>query len=380
MTTKKMIFVLFFIMLFALPVFATEPYQYENDLDSLIRDFGADKLYSQTPDMAKEALDELGIGGIGVEDIANLTPVKLYDFIVNETGKRMAAPLRVCGIVFGIILLGAIAELFGTSSGKDSVKDIFSIISTICIGAAVSLPVYEFIKVVGGAIKACGDFMLTFIPILSAIILSSGQVVTAGAYQTIVFSAAQGVSALINTVVVPALTIYLVLSIISSLSDSIDVSGVIENIKKSAVWVLSLIATVFVSLLSIQGVIGGAADSVTARTMKFMLSSSIPAVGNALGEAYNSVYGGISLLKSAVGIYGILSVVVIILPIILEALLWMFALNISAGISEMFDIKNTTRMLRSSASVVSLMLAVILCSLMLLVVSTVIVLTIGGVK
>jgi len=210
--------------------------------------------------------------------------------------------------------------------------------------------------------------------------ISSGQVVTAGAYQAVVFSAAQGVSTLINAVVVPALTIYLVLSIISSLSDAIDISGLVENIKKSAVWVLSLIATVFVSLLSIQGVIGGASDSVTARTMKFMLSSSVPAVGNALGEAYNSVYSGISLLKSAVGIYGILAVVVIMLPVLLEALLWMFALNISAGISEMFGLKNTTNMLRASSSVASLMLAVILCSLMLLVVSTVIVLTIGGVR
>ena len=72
---------------------------------------------------------------------------------------------------------------------------------------------------------------------------------------------------------------------------------------KAVKWVLSIVMTIFVSLLTIQNLIGVAADNAGTKAVKFAVSNFIPVVGGALSDAYTTVQSCVKVLKSGVGAF-----------------------------------------------------------------------------
>jgi len=138
--------------------------------------------------------------------------------------------------------------------------------------------------------------------------------------------------------------------------------------------------TVFTGLLTMHGIVATALDSTGTRAAKFVVSSFVPVIGNALGEALHTINGCVKMLKSGVSAFGLLAGIFIFLPIIIQCLMWLITINVCAGISEIFDQHEITSLLKASVSVLETMLGIILCCMTVLTVSTVIMLIIGGVS
>lgn len=134
----------------------------------------------------------------------------------------------------------------------------------------------------------------------------------------------------------------------------------------------------FTSLITLHSVVSSSLDNTGSKAAKFVVSSFVPVVGNALGEALQTVTGCVKLLKSGVGAFGLLAGIFIFLPVVAECMLWILTLNLCSGIGQIFDLGEITSLLKASADVVSTMLAILLCSMMILIISTVVMLVIGG--
>ena len=141
---------------------------------------------------------------------------------------------------------------------------------------------------------------------------------------------------------------------------------------------LSIVMTIFVSLLTIQNLIGVAADNAGTKAVKFAVSNFIPVVGGALSDAYTTVQSCVKVLKSGVGAFGILAAGVIFLPVLLELILWLAAVNLSAVVGDLFELKEISALLRSVGKVISAMIAIVVCCMVILIISTVLLLLIGG--
>ena len=95
--------------------------------------------------------------------------------------------------------------------------------------------------------------------------------------------------------------------------------------------------TVFTGFLSIQSVIGKAADNMTVKTTKFFVGSMVPVVGGALSEALTTVTAGIGMLKSTAAMWCVIVLAIILLPTIIELFLWRIVLSLLASFSQMFS-------------------------------------------
>lgn len=147
--------------------------------------------------------------------------------------------------------------------------------------------------------------------------------------------------------------------------------------KKVVIWTLGFLLTIFVGLLTIRGIVAGSADTVATKTTKFLLGSFVPVVGGALSEALNSVQGCMGVIRSSVGSLGIIVCVLTFLPLLLTILLLMGTLHLSAGVAELMSVEKVGGILKSAASVLSLIFGIILMFALLLVVSVTILLLIG---
>ena len=129
-----------------------------------------------------------------------------------------------------------------------------------------------------------------------------------------------------------------------------------------------------------HSIVATALDSTGTRAARFVVSSFVPVVGNALGEALHTINGCVKMLKSGVSAFGLLAGIFIFLPILIECVMWLITLYICAGIGDIFELKEITSLLRASSNVIETLLGIVFCCMTILTVSTVIMLIIGGVS
>ena len=94
--------------------------------------------------------------------------------------------------------------------------------------------------------------------------------------------------------------IIVVFSVISKITERIQIERISKFLKSSVVWFLGIFLTIFVGIVSLEGTLSSSVDGITAKTAKAAVSSLIPVVGKVLGDVVDSVLGCGIILKKAV--------------------------------------------------------------------------------
>jgi stage III sporulation protein AE len=349
---KKIICFVFILLLFTLNVSAEETDVYKEQLEKS----GALELEDALPQEVKEYLGDNGIDLNNYDWVNNLKTENVFSHILSFIKGGFKAPLIALGSIVAIILINSL--LF--THGQDSINTVVLYAATLAIVGIIIAPIISAINTAVGAMKACATFMTAFVPVFAAITAMSGKAATSVSMSTMLLGAANGVSLLSNFAVVPLIGGYLSLSLATSVSNFINQGGVSSAVKKLSLWVMSLISTVFLGILSIQTVVNSAADNLSMRTAKFIIGSSVPVAGGVLSEALGTLTASVSLLKSSVGIYGVVICALIFLPILIELLLWRFTLWVADFVSQSFSLSRISGLLQSLDTVLSVLIGVIL--------------------
>ena len=93
-------------------------------------------------------------------------------------------------------------------------------------------------------------------------------------------------------------------------------------IRRAAGWALGLVLILFIGLMTLQTSVSAAADTVTAKSAKYLLGSLIPVVGSSVSDAVMAARGCIDLIRTSVGGFGILVIAAIFLLPMVRVLAW----------------------------------------------------------
>ena len=357
---------------------------------------GANDLWDELPGDTQNSLENLGVTSPDWQSIQNLSPGAVFSEIGSQARTQAKGPLAAMFQVLFVILLCALMEGLKVSFGDRPLSGVVNTVGTLCVCAAIIMPIVSCIAETAEVIYGSSMFLMCYVPVLAGIMIAGGQTVSAASYHMMMIGAGEVVSQLSTYFLVPMLNIFLALSIVSSISPRLKFNGICEMFYKAVKWVLSIVTvsythltlptkwvlsivmTIFVSLLTIQNLIGVAADNAGTKAVKFAVSNFIPVVGGALSDAYTTVQSCVKVLKSGVGAFGILAAGVIFLPVLLELILWLAAVNLSAVVGDLFELKEISVLLRSVGKVISAMIAIVVCCMVILIISTVLLLLIGG--
>ncbi len=320
---------------------------------------GAADLLDQLPSETRELLEKLGITELEITGVSNLKPDSLIKQIVQLAADAGREPLRSCAVVLAVVLLHAWLSGVSQTLGGEKGASLFSILSSLVACATVVTPIAACITQTAEVTETLAVFMMSFVPVYAAILLSSGYAVSAVSFQSIVLYAAQLLSLLSNSVIVPLMGISLALGVIGSLSPTVRLGRVGDAIGKTAVWVLTVGTMLFTGLLSLQNLAGSSADSLGNRMWRFSLASFVPVVGASLSEAFTTVRSCLGLLRSTTGAIGIAISVAVVLPTLLKCVLWNACLALCGMCSELFELESITSLIRASQSVMKCLIAVL---------------------
>lgn len=221
-----------------------------------------------------------------------------------------------------IIVIHSILKSISDSLENKSISQITYYVQYILIVTLIMSNFADIINLAKTTIQNLVGFSYSLLPILLTLMMTTGSIASASAVQPVLLFLITFIGNIITTFLLPLILIGTALSIVSKVSNKVQIDKLAKYFKTSVVWVLGIVLTIFVGVLSLEGSLTSSVDGITAKTAKAAVSNFIPVVGKILGDAVDTVIGCSNILKNAVGIVGVIVVIgICILPIIKLAIL-----------------------------------------------------------
>lgn len=337
------------------------------------------ELIEALPDDSKELLNRLEIYGPDYSSLLNMDFSKVAQEIMGMIFGEGKTPFGVFASICGIMILFAILDGFREGLKSSPMGEVMGTVSVLAVTSIIVLPVTKLIESCAGALLVSSSFLLAYLPVFAGIVISSGNSVSGAAYYSIMIGTGNVISLLASRVVTPFMSIFLGIGVMGGISPQLKLGGISSAISRAVKWILGFSMSIFSALLTFNTLLTASADSVATRAVRFTVSSFVPVVGSALSEAYRTVKSGMGLLKSGVGVFVIISIAVIFLPVLIQCILWMMSLSLCRVIGEVLGQNTVVSVLSGASAVLGIMIALILSVSTVFVISTTIILVAGGV-
>ena len=250
-------------------------------------------------------LDEYGDNGAGIADNGFLQAVKdiiggKYDQDAGGFINALASIATSCvkDALPALISVFAIALLYsivGGLSGGFLKKSTTELIYFACYAAMISIVIAKVASLLmkaSATINSMQSLMNATFPILLTLLTALGSVTSASVYKLTDF------------------------------------------FKSCANFILGGIFGIFATFLSVQGLTGAIADTVSIKTAKFALQSYIPLLGGYLSDGFDLVLAGLVLIKNSAGLVIALLILAAIAAPVIEIAVFSLGLRLISGLIE----------------------------------------------
>ncbi|CAH1197496.1 Stage III sporulation protein AE [Paenibacillus allorhizoplanae] len=299
----------------------TEPV--EQYWDKLMKEYGGYFPESKPPTFMELLL---GTKGISMKSIfKGLLSYVFHEIIIN--GKLLASIVVLT--VFSMIL-----ETLQSSFERNTVSKLGY---TITYMVLIIIAINSFSVAIGyakTAISSMIQFMFAIMPLLLTLLASMGNVTSVAILHPLIVFMIHSVGTAIYVFVFPLLFFSAVLHIVSSLSDKFKVTQLANLLRTVSLSMLGVFVTVFLGVISIQGTAGAVRDGVAIRTAKYITGNFVPVVGRLFSDATETVIGASLLVKNAIGLVGVVILVLLCAFPAIKILTLAFIYNLSAALMQ----------------------------------------------
>lgn len=153
-------------------------------------------------------------------------------------------------------------------------------------------------------------FLKLLIPTFSASMAFSGQITAGSAFYELTFLLIYGIEWLMNTLILPAIQIYVVVEMMNYLTEEEMLSKMTELIKEGIQWLLKLLFTVVIGINVVQNLLAPVIDSFKS-TIISRTAGMIPGLGTSINAVTEIMVGTGIIIKNGVGIAAIIVLIVL---------------------------------------------------------------------
>lgn len=277
-------------------------------------------------------------------------------------GTEIKEALKVMGSILIIVLIHSVLKSISDNLNNKSVAQITYYVQYILIATVIMTNFSSIITLTKEAVGNMISFIQLLFPLLMTLMLASGSAVSVNLVQPIILFIINLISNIFQSIIIPIILVGTALAIVSKISDRIQIDKLSKFLKSSAVWVIGILLTIFVGVLSIEGTLGSSVDGITAKTAKAAVSSFIPVVGKVLGDAVDTVIGCSAILKNAIGIVGVIVVIAICITPILKLAIITIIYHLTAALCEPIADSKIVSLITQMADTFKILLAIV-CSI-----------------
>ena len=333
--------------------------------------------YFDLTDQLNKKFDEFGIE-INVENANDLSFGDLICLIWNRLSNRISAPLSLLATILLLIFFSSILRSFSGSLVNGTNSNIYDL---VCIVGAAAIVIPQIIDVYNDTlnnIELCGCFIVEFVPVFTTVAMISGGLISSGCYHLLILSASEMIVQLSERYFIPFLGITTALALTASAFPDSAIDEIVRLLKKISSCIIYFVITIYTGFVTLKCSIADKSDGISVKLTKSIMSSMIPIIGGAISEAYTTVKGSFEIIGGTFGLAGIIGIVLIMLPPIVEIFVYRGVLIVGAAAAELYSSPSFAKLLKSIDSGLAIAQSVLICySLMLIISSAILTQSIG---
>lgn len=248
---------------------------------------------------------------------------------------------------------------------------VLEFVLTLAIGTALLLRSGTLIRLAAQTVTELSEYGKLLLPVMTGAMAAQGGGTTAAALYTATTAFDAVLGSLISKLLVPVVYMYLALSLAVSATGMDGVGKLRDFLKWLSSWSLKISLYLFTGFLGITGVVSGTTDAAALKVTKLSISGMVPVVGGILSDASEAVLVGAGLVKSGVGIYGMVAMIAIWIAPFLRIGVQYLLLKLTAGVCGTLQFKRATDLVQSFSTAMGLLLGMTGTISVMLLVSTV---------
>lgn len=266
--------------------------------------------------------------------------------------------------ILAIVLLCGMLRDFGDGVGSSAVE----LAAVLAIGMCCMGRVSGFFTRASETVDSMSAFSGFLFSTLAAATAATGAVGTS----TALYGATSAVCSLmtrgLQLVFLPAISCYMALMLADYAVGDGGLSMVGDMLKQLVTGALKLSVIAFTAYLSITGVVSGSADSAAVKAAKLAISTSVPVVGSMIADASETLLVSAGLIRSSVGVFGLLGVIAVSIGPFFETAMGYLGLKCTAAAASAVGEKQLSGLISAMAGAVGLITALTgVCTLLLLI-------------
>jgi len=205
------------------------------------------------------------------------------------------------------------------------------------------------------AIDSMVNFMHSILPIVSVALVISGSVASTSFLKPAVLFSVEFLSTITRDLIIPLVFFSAILTIINNFSDKIYISKLSDLIKSIATFGLGLICTVFLGVLTVEGLASSTIDGITIRSAKFAVGALVPVVGGIVTDTIDAIVSASLILKNIMGIAGIIVLAILIATYLIKLLAVIVVYKIAAAVIQPISENKMTQCISDIAGFLTFM-------------------------
>lgn len=363
---KKIILCLI-LVLFTNSIFITRIFAINSDTEQILQEqkenFGISDFIKETRKYGGDFLQDIDISKTLNDALTGkIDNSTIYKKVLNIFGTEIKQSITILISILVIVVIHSILKSISDSLENKNIAKIIYYVQYILIVSIVMANFTDIIALIKETASNLVGFMNALVPILITLMTYTGSIVTGGLIQPIILFMINFIGNIMQAILIPGILIIAVLSIVSKISDKVQIGKITKFFNKSIIWFLGITLTIFVGVLSLEGSLSSSIDGITAKTAKAAVSSLIPVVGKFLGDAVDSVLGCGVILKNALGVVGIVVIIgICVMPVVKLGVLTIIY-NLAAAIIEPVSDEKIVKLLEEVGGTFKLLFG-ILCVL-----------------
>lgn len=325
-----------------------------------------DALRENLPDEARDELDGISLSDAGktAENLRGKLDLSAWiSKILHAVEKSIPSVLPAFVPLFSLILLMAASQAVVPDSS--ALQKNFLEYASLFAAVEVFRLTSSVVQIVQSYLTNLCSVMNFFIPVIETVCLLGGRMTEKAV-------AGGGILLLItlignfNSIVLVPLTVMLfALSTVMMTCPEVKLGGMVTGLRKFIQRLWAILGMLFSFLLGAQTILAKSADNLASRTAKFAIGSFIPVAGGLLSEAFSTVKEGMSFVRQAAGIGGILVILAILLPGMIPLMLYKLALSLTASAAELLGVSSAAGLFNEIKGIVEFLLGVVLMTALL---------------
>ena len=281
---KRLFLILMLSALLSMPVYAAEA-------------FDTGEVEAALPESAKGIIGGMDISGLSVDGILSA----LGDYFAAHIKSELRAVLRPVGATVAAALLCSVGESVQLKKEIDYVN----LAGCLVVAVAAVGDVNSVASMGREAIEEMHEFSKVLLPMLCSVAAAAGAAGSAAAKYAATALFLDILISVARNLLLPLVGAYTAALIASAATGDGRLKGAVKLMKWLSKTAMTALVAIFSFYLGLTGLAASGADAAAAKTAKALISSIVPVVGKMVAGASESLVAGASLIRNAVGIFGL---------------------------------------------------------------------------